>query len=274
MTFDHRSLVTDHYIMVYFDHRMPDALPQKRWYRTPGGVIFLIIVSVILVFVLVFGGLIAYYAWQLKFGNAEELARRFSQNMTVDASLAQRPSSSAVEQDIQSFIYSESPTFGNPDAPVTILMFIDFECPFCQAAFPIFKDVMQKYEPVIRVVFKHFPLASIHPLATQAGLAAQCAQDQGKFWEYYDILFERKVFAVSSLNAYANDLGLDANRFGSCLETKQHAPMLMRDFKDGVDLGARGTPTYIVNQRKVEGVVSREEWDRILLEEMQKETGL
>ena len=247
---------------------MPDVLPQKRWYRTPGGVIFLIVVSVILVFVIVFGGLIAYYTWQLKFGNAEELAQRFSQNMTVDASLAERPSPTIIEQDIQSFIRPYSPTFGNNDAPVTILMFIDFECPFCQAAYASFRDVMETYEPTARVVFKHFPVTAIHPLATQAGLAAQCANDQNKFWEYYNILFERKVFEKNSLGAYARELGLDMNLWNSCFESKKYLGQLNQDFQDGVALGARGTPTYIVNNRKVDGVISREEWDRIILEEM------
>lgn len=248
----------------------PDT--HKAWYKTTVGIIFLIFLLLFFVFLLIFAGFFLSYSWQLRFGDAEALEQQFNADpqITVDASLQQSevPAEQAT-QPIETAIRPFNPTFGNPNAEVAILAFIDFECPFCLASFPIFKSVMERYEPAIHVVFKNFPLSAIHPFSVKAGLGAACAHDQGQFWNYYNVLFEERVYNDRALNGYANDLGLDVNQFSSCLSRAQFQSQLDTDLQDGIALGVRGTPTYFVNQRKVEGVITEEQWNTVLLEAIQ-----
>src|SRR5215471_11454580 len=109
---------------------------------------------------------------------------------------------------------------GPKDAPVTIVEFSDFQCPFCKNATTTVKQVLDKYPGKVRLVFRDFPLASIHPLAQKAHEAARCAADQGKFWEYHDVLFERSPkLSPAELKQYAQDLKLDGGAFAQCLDS-------------------------------------------------------
>ncbi|MDP2676943.1 MAG: DsbA family protein [bacterium] len=147
---------------------------------------------------------------------------------------------------------------GNPDAPVTFFEFGDFECPFC-AKFhqEARKDLMEKYVSTgqVRVIWRHFPLISIHPLAEPMSEAAECAGEQGKFWEYHDGIYESPVLTAQLLLTLAQNLGLNMEQFTSCLESGKYAQKVADDFDLGQRVNVSGTPTFFINGEQIVGAV-------------------
>ena len=240
------------------------------WYQTTIGRVFLGVLIAVLILITVFGSLIIYYFWKIKAGGGAELAQTFDRQFTLDPAKAALKATNQITKDARLFIRAENPQLGESSAPVTILAFIDFECPFCQESYPIFQEVVERYGPAVRVVFKHLPVPQLHPHATSAHLAAACAQEQNKFWPYYDQLFTNKLLTDASLLDEAKTLALDVNRFQSCWRAKKYEKDILQDLLDGAELGIRGTPTYIVNQTKLEGVAPKEVWDTVIINELKK----
>ncbi|NIM51711.1 MAG: thioredoxin domain-containing protein [Gemmatimonadales bacterium] len=147
------------------------------------------------------------------------------------------------------------PYQGPEDAAVTLVEFTDYECPFCAQYFQLtYPNLLAKYEGKLRYVIRNFPVNSIHPRAQKAAEAAECADDQGKFWEYHDILFQRQTaLEVESLKRYAAELGLDAEAFDRCVDSGEKAAVVFRDLQDGLNYGVRGTPTFFINGRMLVG---------------------
>ena len=149
-----------------------------------------------------------------------------------------------------------SPSLGAVDAPVTVVEFSDFECPYCLAMFSTLRTLREEYGKKIRLVFRQFPLNSIHPRAQKAAEASLCAADQGKFWEMHDSMFENQGdLEVSDLESRAEVLGLDVTRFQSCLSDAQHADRVKEDVAAGTAAGVTGTPAIFVNGRPLLGTV-------------------
>jgi protein-disulfide isomerase len=137
---------------------------------------------------------------------------------------------------------------GKVDAPVTIVEFADYECPYCQAAEEAVKQVMDKYQDQVRFVFLDFPLRPIHPLAQQAAEASRCAGEQGKFWEYHDRLISKGArLDPEGLQEQARQLGADLDRFGACLQSRKFEARVESDVVSGYKSGVSGTPTFYVN---------------------------
>ena len=142
---------------------------------------------------------------------------------------------------------------GPPDAPITIVEFSDFQCPFCASAQPVLKQVLEAYPNDVKLVFRHFPLER-HPEAKIAAEAAECAARQGKFWEYHDRLFASpSAISVIHLGVIAEEVGLDRPTFSTCLETGASRTRVNEDLERGVRAGVTATPTFFVNGRMVEG---------------------
>lgn len=227
------------------------------------------------VFASVFGLLAAWfvimtgwYAIQIKRGRATELEREFtSAQFTRD--LSRTVANRTPPADIRPFIRKENPVRGAINAPITILAFIDFECPFSQKGYAVFERVAERYAPAVRIVFKHFPISSVHPQAAPAANAAVCAGAQGKFWPYYHELFARRTLSDADLLSRAASVGADPAAFAECFRGDAQGPDVDKDLADGVDLGVRGTPTYFVNGVKIEGVADEAIWDRIILQQLQ-----
>lgn len=241
----------------------PYSQPKKK--SSLGKKIILAVLAGIVLTGLAFMGLVGYYVWQIRYGDPIALQQTINQGQfSVDSSrgTAERP---VLTEDVNTYIRSHNPTIGSPDAPVTILAFIDFECPYCQRAFPIFEQVIDEFGPAVRIVFKHFPIQQIHPRSNHAGLAATCAQEQGEFWNYYKRLFEKKKLDTASLERYARDIRINENTFSACLRSQKFQHYIDQDLQDVLAVGARGTPTYFVNQTKVEGVVSFETWRTLII---------
>ena len=144
---------------------------------------------------------------------------------------------------------------GNANAAVTIVEYSDFECPFCEAAHPTIKQVMDTYGDDVKVVYRHFPL-SFHPNAQKAAEASECAGDQGKFWEYHDKVFENQnllAVGITQLKNWAKELGLNSGTFDSCLDGGQKAAKVTADLTQGTQHGVSGTPAFFVNGVKLSG---------------------
>ena len=160
---------------------------------------------------------------------------------------------------------------GPKDAPVTIVEFSDFQCPFCKTATATIKQVLDKYPGKVRLVFRDYPIAGLHPQAPKAHEAARCAGDQAKFWEYHDVLFERSPkMAPQDLKQYAQELKLDATAFGQCLDSGKYTAEVEKDFQEGVGLGLTGTPSFFINGKQIVGAQPLATFQRIVDGELAK----
>lgn len=164
---------------------------------------------------------------------------------------------------------SGHPSLGPATAPVTLVEFSDFECPFCANLFSTLKRVEKAYEGKIKVVFRQFPLTSIHPNAQKAAEASLCANDQKKFWEMHDSLFEApKDLGVDAIKARATRLQLDVPAFAACLDSNKYAEQVRLDLLEGSRLGVTGTPAIFVNGRFLSGAQPFEEIAKVIEEEL------
>ncbi|HKB20182.1 MAG TPA: DsbA family protein [Gaiellaceae bacterium] len=143
---------------------------------------------------------------------------------------------------------------GPDDAPATLLEYGDYECPFCGAAYPIIKEVQTQLGERLRFVFRNFPITTAHPHAEQAAEAAEAAGAQGVFWPMHDLLYEnQKRLGDRDLLGYAEQLGLDVDRFERELREHVHAGRVHEDFMSGVRSGVNGTPGLYVNGVRHDG---------------------
>ncbi len=160
------------------------------------------------------------------------------------------------------------PSKGDPKAPITIIEFSDFQCPFCSRAEQVVDQVMAAYPGKIRVVFRDFPLA-FHPNAQKAAEGALCAGDQGKYWEMHGKLFaNQSALDVPALKTYAKDLGIDGDKFGKCLDGGTKAKEVEASMKAGSDVGVTGTPAFFINGQRLTGAQPIEKFKEIIDREL------
>src|SRR6478672_137977 len=139
-------------------------------------------------------------------------------------------------------------TVGPDDAPVTLVEYGDYECPYCGMAYPIVKKAQRELGGQLRFVFRNFPLAEAHPHARVAAEAAEAAAAQGKFWEMHDTLYEHQDHLDdASLRRYAEQIGLDMDRFDDDLREHRFRQRVRDDFMGGVRSGVNGTPTFFID---------------------------
>ena len=160
------------------------------------------------------------------------------------------------------------PAKGPSSAPVTIVGYSDFQCPYCSSVNTALNQVVETYGDKVRIVFRDFPLPT-HQQAPVAGEAAQCAHDQGKFWEYHDALFaNQRALNPPDLKRYAVELGLDAEKFNECLDSGRHRDSVAKDHLEGQKLGVTGTPAFFVNGRFLSGAQPFEAFAQVIDEEL------
>lgn len=163
----------------------------------------------------------------------------------------------------------DDPVRGPADAPITIVEFSDFQCPFCSRVNPTLKRLEETYAGRIRVVFRDFPLLQIHPHAGKAAEAAGCADEQGKFWPMHDALFAAQdKLQPDDLKQHATQLGLDMDKFTQCLDSGRRTVEWRKDLTDGEAYGVSSTPAFFVNGRMIVGAQPYEEFSAVVEDEL------
>jgi protein-disulfide isomerase len=165
----------------------------------------------------------------------------------------------------------DDPAKGPQDAKVIIVEFSDYQCPFCVKAESTVKEILDTYQDKVRFVYRDFPL-SFHQYAQKAAEAAECADEQGKFWDYHDLLFEKQEDwssgGIEKFKEYAVQLGLNSEEFNQCLDGGTMASEVENDLQDGKSYGVKGTPAFFLNGELISGAQSfsvfQEKIDEIL----------
>ncbi|MCZ2126156.1 MAG: DsbA family protein [Anaerolineales bacterium] len=146
------------------------------------------------------------------------------------------------------------PSLGPDDAPITIVEFSDFQCPFCRRFHAeTYKPLLDAYPGKIRFVYRNLPLTSIHPDALPAAIASLCANDQNAYWDYHDKLFNGETLTREDFIQYARDLNLNMDEFSACYDSGKHKDEIAADMDFAINLGIQSTPTFFVNGLAVVG---------------------
>jgi protein-disulfide isomerase len=160
---------------------------------------------------------------------------------------------------------------GNKNAKVTLIVVSDFQCPFCQRHETTLTQILKDYSNKIRIVWRNFPLTSIHPYAQKAAEAGECAGEQGKFWEMHDKMFENQsALDADNLKKYAKDLGLNASKFNTCLDSNKYADKVNKQAQEAQAAGISGTPGTFVNKELVKGAYPYDTFKQLIDAELAK----
>lgn len=241
---------------------MEDLPSSPPAYKHPAKrrALFVGVAAIALFGVGVFGFLVVRSYLEIRTG-AVDLAQ-YSDRNAITPSDGTAPNSRGSAPHIET---DDDPKLGSDAAKVSIVEFGDFECPFCRQSFFVLKDLLAKYGGKIRFQFRDFPNTSLHPHAMAAALAARCANDQGRFWEYHDLLYiNQERFLDEDLGRYATQIGLDRGAFDACFAAKKFLADVSADAADGEALGVQGTPTWFINGRRVEGVIPFDVFEKIV----------
>ncbi len=237
--------------------------PTNRWHQTWWGVVLISLVALIFIIVIVVAGFTSWYWWQIRHGAGAFLSRQFAAPFTVSvAGNTVKPRAT----DRAALEIATAPALGRQGAPITIVEFIDFKCPNCQAAAPIMRQLMAKYGYTARLLVRHIPPESMHPGTTRLSEFAWCAGAQGRFWEAHDWLFSRQAEisdapTPAELAALSREAGLDSQKMNACLNGPAAERAVKADYFDALRFGVRGTPTFFINGQKIEGVIPLSAWE-------------
>jgi protein-disulfide isomerase len=175
----------------------------------------------------------------------------------------------------------DDPQLGKADAKVTIIEFGDYQCPLCRAFWrETLPRIKKEYVDTgrVRIVFRDFPIQDVHPEATVTAMAAECAEDQGKYWEFHDKAFREQDrrsrdvvrYTVADVKRWATEVGLEAAAFNECLDSERHKAEVQKDYKDGADIGMNGTPVFFINGRALVGAHPFPTFQKVIEEELKK----
>jgi len=166
-------------------------------------------------------------------------------------------------------INDSGPSRGGKNAPVVIVEFSDFQCPYCKQATSTLTQLLQSYGESVKLVFKHTPLP-IHADAFKAAQAAVCGDKQGKFWEYHDRLFSSNVLSTDALRKEAAELGLEMTEFNACLDSDASRAAVLKDMKEARQADIQGTPSFVINGSVLRGARSFEDFKSVIDQELKK----
>jgi protein-disulfide isomerase len=160
---------------------------------------------------------------------------------------------------------SDQPTIGPANAPLTVVEFADYECPYSKDASSTVRTLAAKFGDKVRVIYRDYPIDSIHPRAKEAAIAGECAREQDKFWAYHDRLYQNSpALNHADLIRYARESGLDEAQFSQCLVAERYKDKVEKDTADALALGVSGTPVFFFNGQKVEGAIPSDTFDAII----------
>jgi protein-disulfide isomerase len=165
--------------------------------------------------------------------------------------------------------FDASRVLGSPSAPVMIVEFSDFSCPFCREERSVLNELLARYKGTVSLAYRDFPLREIHPQAQLAAEAARCANEQGKFWEYHDLLFAAQdKLDQPGLVENARLLNLEQRKFDSCLSSGRYRPQIEQDVQDGIRAGVSGTPGFFINGIFLGGAQPAAAFEKIIDEQL------
>jgi protein-disulfide isomerase len=187
----------------------------------------------------------------------------------LDTLRAKTPVRTMLEPPRQKVASANSPAKGSTSAPIEMIEFSDFQCPFCLRADPTVQQVLKTYGDRIRFVYRHYPLPN-HPSARPAAEAAACANEQGKFWPYHDRLFANPTkLSAADLKQHAADLGLNTSQFNACVDSHKFKADVDNDIREGEQAGVNGTPAFFINGRSISGAQPFDVFKKIIDEELE-----
>jgi protein-disulfide isomerase len=187
------------------------------------------------------------------------------------ASLRERAGVTILLEPARVEVVADGPSKGPAGARVTIVEFSDFQCPFCSRALPVLDEVLERYPDDVRLVYRHMPLDRIHAHARPAAEASVCAQDQGKFWPFHDLLFANpKTLGPADLERYASEVGLDLDSFRACVAERKFREKVEADTEAARSIGVTGTPAFVVNGIVLTGARPLPEFVRVIDAELER----
>jgi protein-disulfide isomerase len=241
-----------------------DAGPNQARSQARPHVVWAVVSAVVLV--LFAPGLFVAGFFTNELVSAEDTTAVVAQPSPSGGTPSAQPTAPTTPPPVVAASSDDDPFLGPADAPVTIIEFSDFQCPFCLRFWnETLPQIKEEYQGKVRFVYRDFPLVSIHEWAQKAAEAAECADDQKMFWEYHDLIFGNQDALSEQLNAegldevqatfksYAADLGLDAAAFDDCLDSGKYTSEVQKDVQDGQSYGVTGTPAFFINGQLVSG---------------------
>ncbi len=233
------------------------------------------LIGILIPFMFILGLVTGYFLWEYQGKETTELAdngQTAQETSPPDGQEAPPPTQPAADPPVQGpsrttvEVLDRDPAYGPEDAPITIIEYSDFECPFCKRHFDeTYGKINEAYEGQIRYIFKHFPLISIHPDALPAANASLCADEQGAFWPYHDYLFSGELgLNKEAFLAYAERLSLDMDEFTACVEDNRYEAQVLADMEIAHSLGVEATPTFFINGIMLEGAYPFENFVQII----------
>ncbi len=222
--------------------------------------------SVLVVLAFAVGVLVGYVAW----------GRGGVATAAAPAQAAQQPSGQVAEAPTAQpqFTRYDIPTEGYPslgpnDAPITIVEFSDFQCPFCRRFHDeTYQALLDAYPNQIRFVYRNLPLTSIHPAAMPSAIASLCANDQGAYWDFHEKLFSSETLDEPTFIQYATDLNLNVDEFTACLSSGKHDDFIQKDMDFSLNLGVQSTPTFFVNGLAIVGAQPLSSFQQLIDKEL------
>jgi protein-disulfide isomerase len=216
-----------------------------------------------------FGYRTFHYYMALKAGDIVELPDS-SARLTFSSEQAPPPVAQA------EISIDDQPLLGPAEekAAVTVVMFGDYECPFSKESASVFRRMAVLYGEQVRFAYRDYPIQLIHPRSFEAALAAECAREQRRFWEYFDRLYaDSPDLSPERLLQAARTTGLDERQFEACLKDRRYEAQVVKDLNDAERLGLRGTPTFYFDGRRVEGSIPADDFEKVLKKMIEKSDG-
>ena len=199
----------------------------------------------------------------VKQAKTQQVRQEYLKRLRADATVAVLLSPPRIE------VGSDSArVLGNRKAPVTIVEFSDYQCPYCRQVEATLKQVLTKYGDKVSLAYRDFPLTAIHPQAMIAAVASRCALEQGKFWEYHDQLLTVSKLEKDDLLGYAHNLKLDDKQFESCLTSEKYKTDIEKDEQEGRKAGVNGTPGFFINGLSLSGAQGQDAFARLIDDEL------
>ena len=228
----------------------------KKWHKRWWGIILIFFIIMIIIFILFIAFLVVRdlnYFKQGKFYDKETNLWFTEQEFKTQ------------QKDVADLMTEDDPWLGTEEPFVSILAYDSFGCPVCKEEQPEIKKMITNFSSLVRFIPKDFPTEGMHKDVLNAHLAANCANEQGKYWEYRDVLFlNQDDFTKNNLKVLAKNLGLNIDEFNYCLNEEKFIQEVRQDFATGAQLGVIGTPSYIVNGTLISGSLTYDKWRKII----------